>query len=154
MMLPRLAKIMLKSATRSKEDVDAFNASFGPTTERIQNNRKLNLTAAQLEFLFLVDPEGVRDYLYGKSEDLINDIYKRLTGKEAIYYAKTVTGWEVTDRIPDTIWDNFSDVMSDAHALLVRTDDMPHDLISLVLPTALLMLYNDHMLQLSVVQVI
>ena len=123
------------AACRSQEDIDNFNATYQPTIDRIKENRNLNLNSAQLEYIFLVDPDGVRDYLYGKPEDLINDVYVRLTGKEPVYYAKTVTGWEVTDRRPGTIWDVASEVTSDAHVLLVRGDGMPHDLISLVLPT-------------------
>jgi hypothetical protein len=122
---------------RSKADIDAFNSTYQPTLDKIQHNRSLNLNAQQLEYLFLVDPEGVRDYLYGKSEELINDVYRRLTGKEPVYYEKTLTGWEITSRLPGTTGDIFSEVMSDAHVLLVRKDGMPHDLISLVLPVAL-----------------
>lgn len=135
----KLLKSMQTSASglRSKEAAEAFDIANKPILEKIQHNRKLKLSADKLQLLFLFDPEGVKDYLYGKSETLINDVYKRLTGKEPVYYAKTVTGWEVTDRRPGTWKDIFSEVVSDARVLLTRNDGMPHDLVSLVLPLAL-----------------
>lgn len=135
----KLLKSMQTSASglRSKEAAEAFDIANKPILEKIQHNRKLKLSADKLQLLFLFDPEGVKDYLYGKSETLINEVYKRLTGKEPVYYAKTVTGWEVTDRRPGTWKDIFSEVVSDARVLLTRNDGMPHDLVSLVLPLAL-----------------
>ncbi len=135
----KLLKSMQTSASglRSKEAAEAFDIANKPILEKIQHNRNLKLSADKLQLLFLFDPEGVKDYLYGKSETLINEVYKRLTGKEPVYYAKTVTGWEVTDRRPGTWKDIFSEVVSDARVLLTRNDGMPHDLVSLVLPLAL-----------------
>ncbi|OPX43956.1 hypothetical protein CLHUN_21990 [Ruminiclostridium hungatei] len=125
------------SAMRSREAAEVIESAHRPFLEKLQHNRKLKLSADKLQLLFLFDPEGVKDYLYGKSEALINDVYKRLTGKEPVYYAKTVTGWKVTDRRPGTWKDIFSEVISDARVLLTRNDGMPHDLISFVLPMVL-----------------
>lgn len=65
------------------------------TLDRISQNRAINLSVKQIALLFLVDPEGIRDYLYCKKDvSLINEVYRLVTGKEPIYYAKTVTGWK------------------------------------------------------------
>lgn len=124
------------TAARSQQDIDNFNNSeIGRLfNDVIPHNRALSLTKEQLSFIFLIDPDGVRDYLYiNYNRDLVNNVYRILTDKEPVYYEHTLfNGWVETDRRDSSLW---SAVKTDGDVLLVRGDGMPDDLIDIVLPT-------------------
>jgi len=97
-------------------------------TEAVPHNRNLNLSADELAFLFLVDPEGVKAYWDPPSQKdtkraLREETFKILTGENIQYYVDDIfQGWIPTDRT-ESSWG--SRVRSNADFLLKNGSGFP-----------------------------
>ncbi len=115
--------------------------AYGPLMNAV-GNRKLDLNAKELEFLYHMDIHGTKDYLTTLPSDnkkqaerkakLRAEVYKNLTGEEPKYYENVALyGWQPTKKKKGNI---FNAVASDADLLLSREDGVPNDLAEIAEP--------------------
>ncbi|MCT4687739.1 hypothetical protein [Vallitalea sp.] len=104
-------------------------------------NRSLDLTLDDLQFLYSIDPHGAKEYVTGipgytqkekeHKKELREELYKLLTGEEIQYYKHKWSNWEKTDNPKGDIWGT---VKSNADFALEVNDKIPDDLLSVVKP--------------------
>ncbi|GMQ55959.1 hypothetical protein AN1V17_03510 [Vallitalea sediminicola] len=104
-------------------------------------NRELDLTVEELQFLYSMDPHGAKEYVTGipgytqkekqHKRELREELYKLLERKEIQYYKHEWSSWEKTDKPKGNIWGT---VKSNADFALEVNDGIPDDLIGIVKP--------------------
>ena len=104
-------------------------------------NRSLDLTVEDLQFLYSMDPHGAKEYVTGvpghtqkekqHKKELREELYKLLTGEKIQYYKHKWFNWEKTDNPEGDIWGT---VKSNADFALEVNDGIPDDLLSVVKP--------------------
>lgn len=83
--------------------------------ESNQNLKLPSMTPDRLAFLYLIDPNGVKDYLTDRPEEIKIETYKILTNKEPRYWKHSaISGWKEINKISGTLPNN---VITDADIL-------------------------------------
>ncbi|WP_273321550.1 hypothetical protein [Vallitalea guaymasensis] len=127
---------------RSVEALKKLNESSSATAlGHAVQNRSLDLTVEDLQFLYSMDPYGAKEYVTGipgytqkekeYKKELREELYKLLTGEEIQYYKHKWSNWEKTDNPEGDIWGT---VKSNADFALEVNDGIPDDLLSVVKP--------------------
>ncbi|WP_339364313.1 restriction endonuclease fold toxin, partial [Vallitalea maricola] len=127
---------------RSVEAAKKLNESSAATAlGHAVQNRSLELTVEELQFLYSMDPHGAKEYVTGipgytqkekeHKKELREELYKLLTGEEIQYYKHKWSNWEKTDSPEGDIWGT---VKSNADFALEVNDGIPDDLLSVVKP--------------------
>ncbi|WP_339362090.1 polymorphic toxin type 33 domain-containing protein, partial [Vallitalea maricola] len=127
---------------RSVEAAKKLNESSSATAlGHAVQNRSLELTVEELQFIYSMDPHGAKEYVTGipgytqkekqHKKELREELYKILTGEEIQYYKHKWSNWEKTDNSKGDIWGT---VKSNADFALEVNDGIPDDLLSVVKP--------------------